>query len=527
MTEAEYQAAAPDQKVRTSYLPHVARGALINFSGIFARMAFIYAYTFMLARLMPVDQVGQYFLMLTIVSLSGLAAVAGLDYGVVRFVAVYAGEGRLDRAQKALRAGVIIALPVGFFFMAVVVWQAPLLGERFLDSASGSVTALRVFAIAIPLLVLARLFNSTTQGLHQMRYQVYSRDVGEQILKLGLTGMLLAIGGGLLAVVFANLVALAIATAMSLYFAMMLLLRKREVPLIKPVDKGLEAECESPARAMLRYSYPLALSNVLVALWIQMDTLMLGLLGTTEDVGYYGVALKISLFGAKIITAFAVVFTPIIADLWNRGRLKELSQLYTTISRWIFALSFPLFLIMVLFSQSLMKIFGAGYVAGGGALVLLAFGQLMSASTGAAGIMVLMSGRSKLELLNVATTLITDALLCYLLIPHYGVDGAAIANMTSLGLVNVMRIVEIWFIMHMFAYDRSYLKPLAAGVGAAMISYLIGRFVLDGTGVVQLGVVSLTLIVAYFGAIVMMGLDENDKSILRNFGGRAVRPRTT
>lgn len=516
----------------SSYLPHVARGALINFTGIFARMAFVYVYTFLLARVLPVDQVGQYFLMVTMVSLMGLGALVGLDYGVVRYVALYAGEGRTAQARKTLWASLVVGVPVGLAFMAAVIWQAPLISDLFLGSAAGSVKALRIFALEIPLLVAARLFNVTTQGMHKMQYQVYSRDMGEQVLKVGFSAVVLALGAGLLGVVWANVAALILAAALSLYYALRVL--RRAAGSIRtdagttnlPADNR-ESPPESPAKAMLRYAYPLALANIMVALWLQVDTLMLGLLGTTEDVGYYGVALKVSLFSAKIITAFGLVFTPVIADLWNRGKNKELHQLYITVTRWIFALSFPLFLIMVLFSDSVMRIFGTSFTAGGGALVFLAVGQLMNAATGTAGVMVLMSGRSKLELFNVFTTLAIDTLLCYVLIPRYGVVGAAIANMTALVVVNVMRVIEIQTIMKMLAYDRSYLKPLFAGTVSATLTFFISKFVLVNVGFRQLLILAVSLVFFYVLTLAVLGLDECDKMVFKQVGNRVARLKAT
>ena len=517
----------PEKKTTSSsYLPHVARGALINFSGLFARMAFVYVFTFLLARVLPVDQVGQYFLMVTIVSLVGLAALVGLDYGVVRYVALYAGEGRIAQARQTLWASLVVGVPVGLVFMAAVIWQAPLISKLFFGSAAGSVTALRFFALEIPLLVAARLFNVTTQGMHKMQYQVYSRDMGEQVLKVGFSAVVLALGAGLLGVVWANVVAVALAAVLSLYYALRVLTRaagsiRTDAGTTNLPADNRESPPESPAKAMLRYAYPLALANIMVALWLQVDTLMLGLLGTTEDVGYYGVAIKVSLAGAKIITAFAIVFTPVIADLWNRGKYDELQKLYTTVSRWIFMLSFPLFLIMVFFSGPVMRIFGAGFTVAGGTLVILAVGQLMNASTGAAGIMVLMSGRSKLELLNVLSTLIVDTLLCYLLIPRYGLNGAAIANMTSLGLVNIMRIVEIKIFMHMFGYDRSYLKPVLAGLTGAIAGLFLSRVFFVNIGSKQLAVLAAAILLFYVVTIIVLGLDENDKIVLKHFKARA------
>lgn len=507
----------------SSYLPHVAKGALINFSGIISRTVFLYVYTFILARMLSIGDLGTYFLIFTVINLFGLAANVGLDQGVVRYVSLFAGEKNYGQARKVVRTALQFGIPVGIAFTALLFLAAPLINQHFLDDNPASVTVLRVFALALPFMVAARLFNAVTQGMHVMKYQVYSRDLGEQFSKVVLSLTALALGAGLLGVVWANVAAVALATAMALFFALIVLPSGKGDEVTAGVINESAHQHGSPARVLLRYSYPLAFANVLVALWLQVDTLLLGLLGTTADVGLYGVAIKLSLFGAKILTAFSFVFAPVISDLWNREKVQELSELYITVSRWIFIISFPILLVIVLFSDSLMNIFGAEFITGNEALILLAVGQLVNAATGAAGLMMLMSGRSKVELFNVAVALVVDVVLCIVLIPGYGFVGAAIAHMASLVLVNLMRVVEVWLFMRMFAYNKSFMKPVVAGVASAIIVTIFGLVILKETGVVQLLVFASILIIFYVLTMAILGLDEQDKSMVKRIKAGVTR----
>lgn len=480
-----------------------------------------YVYTFLLARLLPVDELGEYFLMFTIINLLGLAAMAGLDLGVVRFVSLFMGEKKYSLVRRCIRTAVNLGVPVGVTFTVLLVIFAPVLSDRFFDGSALSVTGLRIFAVALPFMVIARLFNATTQGMHRMQYQVYSRDYGEQIIKIVVTLALLALGAGLMGVVWANVVAVVLAAFLSFLFVLKVLPKrsidpgKNEEEDSRPIaadDEGM-----SPAKLILRYSFPLAFANIVVALWLQIDTLLLGYFGTSTDVGYYGVAMKLALFVSKSITAFGTVFTPIIADLWNRNEKQELKELYVTISRWIFTLSLPVFLVLALLSDSLLNLFGSAFVVGGTALIVLGAGQLFSAATGAAGIMVLMSGRSKLELFNVSLALAVNVVLCLLLIPAYGFTGAAIAHMAAIVLVNIVRIIEILIFMKMFAYDRSYLKPLTAGIAGFLAVFVIARFIVSDQGLAQLLILASLLFISYVLAMVALGINEQDKNLFRKF----------
>lgn len=506
-----------DRDKNTSHISHVATGATINLAGNVARIVLMYAYTFLLARLLSKDELGAYFLLVSLIGMIGLAAGVGLPTGVVRFISLHAGEGRNAFARQTLTTALKVGIAVGVIAAAGVFLAAPYLQERMFVNTPQATTLLRVFAIAIPLLVVARLFNATTQGMHRMQYQVYSRDLGEQGSKLALSAPFLILGAGLAGVVIANLLSVAIAVLLSMIFAILVLSRAGSA--------GGEVE-RYPYGDLLKYSLPLAFSTVFVTLLMQVDKLLLGVIGNESQVALYGVALNVAMFGARIDVALGTVFSPMISDLWNRQRVDELQELFKTTTRWIFILSWPIFLVLAIFAGPLLGLFGAQFREASLAMVLLALGQFSGAAAGNVGLMVLMAGKSHLELANVIASLIVNVILCYLLIPGAGIMGAAIANAAAVALINLLRAIEVWFIMHMHAYDRSYLKPIAAGLAGSAVVLLGGRFLLGTDSALKLMTLAAMLVAVYIGLILAMGLNEQDRVVISAFKrrlGRAAR----
>ena len=496
-----------------SYLPNVAKGAMINLFGAGSRTVLLYAYTLLLARTLAPSELGEYFLAFTIINILGLVATVGLDFGVVRYVSLFAGEGKFVLVRKTLTAGLLLGIPVAVAVTTVLIGLAPQLAGILLDNSQTSVAALRIFAISIPFWVAARLFNATTQGMHRMQYQVYSRDMGEQFSKFCFSILALALGSGLVGVMWANVASVAVAAGMSLWYATLVLPRVGQSEGTQP----------NPSGRIFRYSFPLAFSNILGMILIWVDMLLMGYLGTSTDVGYYGAALRVGTGSAAVLLAFATVFTPVISDLYNKHHAVELQALYKTVARWIFTCSFPIFIVIVMLANPVMRLFGSDFTAGSGTLVLLAFSQLINAGTGTAGLMVLMSGRSQMELLNVAVSLVVNVALCILLIPSLGMIGAAIANVSAAGVINLMRAAEVWIFLRMHAYDRDYIKPILAGAGGALMVFLEGRFVNLGSSLVALLVPAATLVAVYIILTVALGLDEHDKMVVGMFKGRLTR----
>jgi O-antigen/teichoic acid export membrane protein len=263
----------------------------------------------------------------------------------------------------------------------------------------------------------------------------------------------------------------------------------------------------------------------MVLLWA--DMLLLGYLGTSADVGYYGAALRVGTGSSAILMAFATVFTPVIADLYNKRHLTELQTLYKTVARWIFTCSLPIFIVVILLAEPVMHLFGSDFTAGSGALMLLAFSQLINAGTGTAGLMVLMSGHSQMELLNVAAALIVDVALCFLLIPSFGVIGAAVANVSAAGVINLLRAAEVWIFLRLHAYNLDYIKPIFAGAIGALVVYLGNLMVSLGTGLAALLMSAAILMVVYVALTVALGLNKHDKMVVRMVKARLTRVEST
>lgn len=242
--------------------------------------------------------------------------------------------------------------------------------------------------------------------------------------------------------------------------------------------------------------------------------LIMGYLGTATDVGFYGAALRVGVVSSAIFLAFTTVFTPVISDLYNRHFSQQLHLLYKTVSRWIFICTLPMVLLQLLFADPIMNMFGSQFAAGSKALMILALSQLVNAASGPAGYMVLMSGRSRLELLNISVALAINAAACFLLIPQYGVVGAALANLAASFAINLMRAAQVWFFMRMHAYNRGYLKPALAGAAAAIVADQAGRFIDTSSGPAQVIALASMMLLVFLAGILLLGIDAEDKAVL-------------
>jgi O-antigen/teichoic acid export membrane protein len=159
------------------------------------------------------------------------------------------------------------------------------------------------------------------------------------------------------------------------------------------------------------------------------------------------------------------------------------------------------------------------------ALIVVAVGQLANYCTGVTQDVIRMIGRSGLLLVNTIFDVCNYVILNLVLIPRFGLMGAAYAAAIELGTINVVRAVEVWFIARMHPYSRSFAKPLLAGLGGVAAVWLVRQLPLPSMIDELVGLAAMS--VTYLLLLVAVRLDPDDLVIFRRLMSRVrsgVRP---
>jgi O-antigen/teichoic acid export membrane protein len=116
--------------------------------------------------------------------------------------------------------------------------------------------------------------------------------------------------------------------------------------------------------------------------------------------------------------------------------------------------------------------------------------------------------------------LVLGTVLSFWLIPRFGVVGAAIA-ITGVGcILNLVRILELFVLFRLLPYNKSFIKPLVAGVVAAMAAYAIARWVFVESNLVGTVLNIGFLMAVYVAVMLLLGLSEEDRIVLARLCGR-------
>jgi len=191
-----------------------------------------------------------------------------------------------------------------------------------------------------------------------------------------------------------------------------------------------------------------AIKLVLVAsmnlLNLNADILLLGAIVGPAAAGIYKVATR----GADLVMYAAIVISfplaPIIARFHAAGDRARLRRAVTLSTRVAALIALPVATGLIFFGDRFLALFGEGFQQGRSALAILSISQLVNAATGPVGPIMIMAGYETRTAIAVTIGAVTNIVLNLMLIPRYGILGAAVATTTSMMLWNGMLVFQVW-----------------------------------------------------------------------------------
>ena len=199
------------------------------------------------------------------------------------------------------------------------------------------------------------------------------------------------------------------------------------------------ATASSLNKDWIKKSLLLAGGPALIVVNAYTDILMLGVFLEPKDIGIYKVAAQVAIFAGVGYTALNFIAAQKISLLKEQGEKKVLQKYVTLLSRLAVLTVIPAPLILYFFGAPLIHfVFGSEFSAALAPMIILAMLQLISASFGMCNMMLVMHGYEKLIIRYTAICLIFNIVLCILLIPDYGIVGAAFSNLIATTLWNFL-----------------------------------------------------------------------------------------
>ena len=488
-----------------SALQRVARGTGIVFFGGIIGTFLGFLYRTIIARHFERAQYGTFNLALTLLSVALIVALIGFPTGLPREISRYRKE-----APQEIRFLISTALLIGisastlmvvvYFFLAP--WFSQVLNDPYLSHA------LRWISPALPFMALSAILIAISRGFDRVRENFYYQRLLSPLLYLLVT-IVVVFGGFDFRFLFAGYVVVQAVVAVLLL---------RELKKIGLLEFGLFLKRDLAAKLVL-FSVPLMLTGILEYVMGWTDTLMLGHYFNSDIVGLYNSASPLARFIPIFLASAGFLFMPIATGFYTEGKLDELRRIYVIVTRWVFLPTFPLFLLLMVFPEATITgLFGAKYSAAAPALQILALGFVFHTILGLNGMSLVVIGQPNKNLMGNVFAATTNVVLNVLLIPPYGIEGAALATAVSYVVANLFRSGWLYRETGIHPFGRSYTVQLVAATATALALKVLAP---EGVNIfMAILLVALSFMVYLVVVLLLRTVEPEDVALLRAVGQR-------
>lgn len=464
----------------------IARGSALTGAGAVVAAFGGVGLTLIVTRAFIPEVAGVFFASTALFLIVSSLAMLGTDVGLVRFVSAHSATGQQHRLGETLRIALLPVLALSSV-CAVGMWFAsPTLAgwignDAVLEDATNILHALSVF---LPIAAVYFGLVAATRGRGSMKYTVVIdsglRAAGQPVLVLAVV----AAGWGPTAAAVAWALPYLVGDLVSLVVLVRQARRSRRrgadtSPLAEavaveaadePLEESLVVAVDEPAsefadehgrdlaRSFWRFTAARAIAGAVVMIWRRFDVLLVAALAGPANAAIYTAATRFLVVGQLGIQAVQMTVSPQFGRLFARREFDRARDVYRTATMWTMTFAWPLYIVTGAAVGLVIPVFGADYSAGAQVTVILSAAMLVATACGGVDAVLLMSGRSWLSLGNAVITLVVNLSLDLLLIPKYGILGAAIGHATSLALRNVLALIQINKLMGMWPFSMQSLK---------------------------------------------------------------------
>jgi O-antigen/teichoic acid export membrane protein len=501
LSAAEH-AASRDEDVAT-----LARRSIMNFVGVAWFGLFSFLWLVIVTRGWGAARAGVLLEAVAFFTIATSVVALGSEESVVRSVSRALAKGE-DRTVRRILLVALVPLFVLGSLAAVVVWlAAPELARLFGGSGEGEtlVTYVRMFAPVLPITSIYFAVLAATRGYGTMVPTVLIERVSRTLAQAVLAA----------AVILFHLGTVAMALAWELPFVGGLLIAGVQLAkLSRHADPAPEAAPDKGTRAIAsefwRFSGLRGLASIFQVTSLWLDTLLVGALVSATAAAIYTTASRTVRLGSLVLLALIQAIAPQISDLFSRNERARAEQVYRTSTWWMMTLTWPIYLTIGLFAPLILRLFGRGFAAGSVVVGTMAVALLFSTAIGPVDMVLLMGGKSGWNLLNTLISLVLEVGLILVLVPHLGIEGAAIAWAASVFVNNLLPVIEVKILLGVTPFAPPGLIPaisalLCYGVLGLATRLLDGPTMAAAVTTLSIGTALYVFLLRTFGSSLEFG----------------------
>ncbi|WP_299685986.1 polysaccharide biosynthesis C-terminal domain-containing protein [uncultured Vibrio sp.] len=376
----------------------------------FSGLALGFILSIVLAQNYTKFELGQYFIFIHLVAMGSILIRFGSDNALLKLSQYFS----VSQKYIALRISSIIAIKV-YVAIFMLLSAGYLLGE-----IDGRVAVL----ISITLLPFS-FINYSSEYLKGNDNQ--NKGVLLQTVLIPLiTMMLVLIYSFDLIYIYSSSILICFVISMLLFST-------------KGQEKHYSSEVITDYRSCLQPFFIVAVLNSIIA---TMDSFMIGIFSSLEEVATYNIANKVAMISSVFLVIANGIIGPIFSNLWQENKIARINDIFVKVTIAMAIVAVFIFLFFFYFGEILLiYIYGPEYTGSYKLLVILSFSQAIMLSTGPVAYLLMMTGSSNIHRKSLMISVVINIALNCLLIPHFGAVGAALATAISITIKNIYSLV--------------------------------------------------------------------------------------
>jgi len=378
-----------------------------------------------LTNIFSVDNYGRLALGLTIVGVMGPILQLGLGTGAKRYVNTYLEQGKANKAYGTAVFAISVAGVLGTTVSIIVYFLSDSIATIVFNDP-GFATLLAILSGMIVLKPMLIVLSETFQGWGKFGWSVFSGTLGQSLIRLG-AAILAALSGlttnNLILIVISGLLLISISSIIHMF---------------RDLKTRVDEKINVPTSTLLSFSLPLLFSSLSGRILSSADYVLLGALDSVSSVGLYRPAFLLGSSVAILFQALNKAFYPSAVALHTAHEKPELEGLIQTFMFWSFAVTLPIFIWTVTFRNELLAtLFQPEYAQNSIVLFIIASTTLVEIAIGPVGTILEVHERTNAVFYTYAFAAVVNICLNLLLIPKFGMLGAALGTGLSLIILNV------------------------------------------------------------------------------------------
>jgi O-antigen/teichoic acid export membrane protein len=403
----------------------------------------VFLLNYVLIKIAGVSDYGAYVFVFNSINLLVNFCLLGIDTLLVKTVSVYDAAGRYEKLKGSL-----------FFSLVIILLSAAIIGfvstkVNFLFGDAENKVRMNWFVFSFFSLLMLSIGTLSQVSLQALKKIILSQAIEKVIrpLLLLITVVVLLFFRKitLTHLIWSNVLAISLTCIIS--FVLLYRQIGFKIKRVKPEYDIKEWSQSGIAFFMI---------SVLYVLNSRVDIFFIGFLKGNREVGVYNILMRVSEIISFALVIINFVLTPFIARLFANGDVLLLQRMVTRSARVVLLIGLLLTALIMVFRNYILLFFGVDSNNASNALLILCLGQLINIFFGSVGVLLMMSGNEKFSILSLGVSVVFNVVLNVILIPAYGILGAAIATSGTLIVWN--------FLMYFFVRRKLHIRTTAIGI---------------------------------------------------------------